>query len=210
MLGVGTVGFGTVDVVGYAGSALVVASLTMVSVVRLRALSLAGAVTFVVYGALIAAVPIVITNVVIAGINVWFLRRELGRRRDLGAAVIDANSPFLADFVRVHLDDIRRFQPAFRMPERNAVCVLLTREGLPAGAVIGERDGNRLDVTLDYVLREWRDSRLGGWLFTTGARVFRDLGITQLTSEPGDEVHRAYLERMGFSRNGDRYVLDLR
>ena len=30
-----------------------------------------------------------------------------------------------------------------------------------------------------------------------------------VVSSPGNEVHRAYLDRMGFRRDGDRYVLDL-
>ena len=50
------------ELVGYVASALVVASLAMTSVVRLRTISLAGSVTFVVYGVLIGSVPIIITN----------------------------------------------------------------------------------------------------------------------------------------------------
>jgi len=152
-----------------------------------------------------------ITNTAIAGINIWFLRAELGSRRDLGAVLIDASSPFLVDFVHFHLDDIQRFQPTFEMPSGDAVCVLLTRDGLPAGALIGTRRGAELDVALDYVMRAYRDSRLGFWLFGSGSTVFRTHGIHRLVSTPGNEVHRAYLERMGFRRDADggRYALDL-
>src|SRR5690606_31118923 len=66
------------EAVGYLASALVVLSLTMTSVVRLRTISLAGSIAFVVYGAMLGAVPILISNAVIAAINVWFLRSELG------------------------------------------------------------------------------------------------------------------------------------
>ncbi len=45
----------------------------MTSVVRLRMLSLAGSVAFVVYGILIESIPIIVTNGAIALINVWFL-----------------------------------------------------------------------------------------------------------------------------------------
>ena len=66
------------ELVGYLASALVVTSLAMTSVVRLRMISLAGSITFTVYGALIGSVPIIITNSSIACLNVWFLSRELG------------------------------------------------------------------------------------------------------------------------------------
>lgn len=198
------------ELVGYVASALVVLSLTMASVVRLRWISLVGSITFVAYGALIGSIPIVLTNVSIAVINLWFLRKELGGQRDLDAVVVPADSPFLVDFVDFHLADMRRFQPTFEMPPADeAVCVLLQRDGLPAGALIGRRQGDELYVVLDYVLRPWRDSRLGQWLYGRGAGVFRDIGVQRVVSEPGNDTHRAYLERVGFHRDGARYVLDV-
>ncbi|NND76549.1 MAG: hypothetical protein HKN44_16260, partial [Ilumatobacter sp.] len=76
--------------------------------------------------------------------------------------------------------------------------LLLTRDGLPAGALIGRRDGTRLHVDLDYVLAAYRDSRLGTWLFTDSADVFRSLGITELRAAATTETHDRYLRRMGF------------
>jgi hypothetical protein len=198
-----------VELVGYAASALIVVSLAMRSVVRLRAISFVGSVTFVVYGVLIGSVPIVLTNGAIAVLNVWFLRVELGGRRDLGASVIPPDSPFLADFIRFHRDDIRRFQPSATVPEHDAFALLLLRDGLPAGALVGERRDRVLEITLDYVLAAYRDSRLGRWLFGPGAGVFRDAGVTRLETRPGNETHRAYLEGVGFRPDGDRLVLDL-
>ncbi len=201
--------FDGAEIVGYVASALVVLSLTMTSVVRLRTISLAGSVVFVVYGVLIGSVPIIVTNAAIAGINLWFLRAELGLHRDLGASLIPADAPFLLDFIAFHLDDIRRFQPTFTMPSADAVALLLTRDGLPAGVVIGERHGSELELHLDYVLQAYRDSRLGHWLFGRGADVFRSAGISRLVTNPGNDVHRGYLQRVGFVPSAERYVLDL-
>jgi hypothetical protein len=75
--------------------------------------------------------------------------------------------------------------------------------------LIGRRQGDELYVVLDYVLRPWRDSRLGQWLYGRGAGVFRDIGVQRVVSEPGNDTHRAYLERVGFHRDGARYVLDV-
>lgn len=199
-----------VEVVGYVASVLVVVSLAMTSVVRLRMISLAGSVAFVAYGVLIESIPILLTNAAIAVINVWFLRAELGHGRDLGASQIDATSPFLVDFVTFHLPDIHRFQPNFTLPAGDEFCLLLTRDGLPAGAVVGRREDDRLHIDLDYVMSAYRDSRLGQWIYGSGAKVFRAAGIETLVSKPGNEQHRTYLERVGFVRtsdgDGDVYV----
>ena len=140
--------------VGYLASALVVVSLTMRSVVRLRIISLLGSITFVVYGLLIDSAPIVVTNAAIMAINVWFLRKEFasvsGGGFDLGASHIRPDSPFLRDFVDFHLIDIHRFQPDFVLTTGDDVTSwLLTRDGLPAGLLIGRRSGSTLTIDLD-------------------------------------------------------------
>lgn len=195
---------------GYVASALVVLSLAMRSVVRLRLISLTGSVVFVVYGVLIDSVPIIVTNTAIAAINVWYLRSELGGRRDLGAVRVPPDSPFLVDFLQFHLDDVRRFQPRFSLPvATDALCLVLMRDGMPAGAMIGRVDGGDLVIDLDYVLRPYRDSRLGHWLYGRGAAVLRAEGIDRVCTMGESDVHRHYLARMGFDRDGDRYVLDV-
>ena len=197
-----------VELVGYLASALVVLALTMTSVVRLRMVSLAGSITFFVYGTLIDSVPIMITNGSIAVINVWFLRKEFAsgspHGRDLGVSHIRADSPFLADFIAFHLIDIHRFQPDFRLPRGDdVVTLLLNRDGLPAGMLIGRRDGSTLTIDLDYVLGAYRDSRLGRWLYGPGAQVFRADGVDQLRSAGVTDTHRKYLERVGFRQSSD-------
>ena len=192
------------ELVGYLASALVVASLAMTSVVRLRTISLAGSITFVVYGVLIGSIPIVATNGAIALLNIWFLSRELGGRRDLGAVVVPPDSPFLVDFLAHHAADIAHFQPEYDVTEPAGFALVLTRDGLPAGVVLGDREGPRLDIELDYVLKTYRDSRLGAWLFGAGAGVFRSAGISEVTTAGGTEAHRSYLARVGFAYDRER------
>ena len=190
----------TTEILGYVASAIVVTSLTMSSVVRLRMLSLCGSSTFFVYGLLIESTPIMLTNASIAAINVWFLSKEFRTGGiDLGVSKIRADSPFLLDFISFHASDIGTFQPDFAMPVGpDVLALLLTRDGLPAGALIGHQEGDTLTVDLDYVLAAYRDSRLGDWLYGRGSNVFRQHGITQLRAEATTELHDRYLRRMGF------------
>lgn len=193
----------TTEALGYAASALVVLSLTMRSILRLRIISLCGSVTFLTYGILIDSTPIIITNVCIATINIWFLRKELAVRQsghgDLGASRIRSDSPFLRDFVEYHIDDICHFQPEFQMPVGDdVVALMLTRDALPAGLVVGHLHGDIMHIDLDYVLREHRDSRLGKWLYGSGRSVFREFGITELRAVAVTTAHDKYLRGVGF------------
>ena len=200
----------TTELIGYLASALVVVSLAMTSVVRLRAISLVGSVAFVAYGALISSVPIIATNAAIAVLNTWFLRAELGGKRNLAATVVPIDAPFLVDFLRHHLDDIHRFQPGFELAtDADSLAMLLMRDGLPAGALIGRQTGDELRLQLDYVTKPYRDSQISTWLYGGGSAVFRRLGIERVTSEPGTEPHSTYLTRNGFVKVGERFERSL-
>jgi hypothetical protein len=204
--------FSSTELVGYVASGLVVMSLAMTSVVRLRAISLVGSLIFVVYGVLIESVPIMVTNVAIAALNVWFLRAELGGKRNLGATVVAADDPFLVDFLRYHLPDIHRFQPTFELPadEPELLALLMMRDGLPAGALMGSLHDGELRVRLDYVTKPYRDSQLSQWLYGRGSGVLRKLGVERVSTEPGTEPHSSYLARNGFTKVAGRYERELR
>ncbi|AKT50731.1 GNAT family N-acetyltransferase [Arsenicicoccus sp. oral taxon 190] len=197
------------ELIGYVASALIVLSLAMSSVVRLRVISFVGSVTFVVYGLLIGAWPVVVTNAAIALINVWYLRKELGPRQDLGMVEVHREDPYLTDFLRTHLDDIHRSQPGFTTAHLDDVAFVLTRDGLPAGALLGRKDGRDLHVDLDYVMHAYRDSRIGRWLYADRAGALRGKGIRRVVAVADTDAHRRYLHAMGFARDGDRWVRDL-
>ncbi len=136
----GLMSFDGQELIGYLASALVVASLAMTSVVRLRTISLAGSITFVVYGLLIGSMPIVITNASIAVpehlVPLPRARRpprpRCGRRAhptrrswSTSSRTTPATSP--------------TFQPEYEPTDPPDFAIVLTRDGLPAGVVLGDR-----------------------------------------------------------------------
>ena len=68
------------DLIGYLASGLVVLSLLMTSVLRLRVIGLFGATVFTAYGLLIGAIPVVVTNGVIIFVHGYHLARLLRAR----------------------------------------------------------------------------------------------------------------------------------
>lgn len=201
--------FSIVELVGYLASLLIVASLAMKSVVRLRVVSLLGSIVFVVYGVLLGSIPLIITNVAAAGLNIWYLRQEFRPDRDIGAVPIEAEAPFLQDFLSSHREDIDRFHPGFSGPIDGDFVRLLTRDGLPAGAVIGRPEGTTLHLRLDYVMAAYRDSRIGSWLYGAGSTTFTAAGFTTVTAQPESEALRSYLLRQGFWETESGLVLTL-
>ena len=192
---------------GYAASVLIATSLLMRSIVRLRVINLAGAATFSVYGFLIGADPVGILNLMTAAINVVQLIRLQRRREIFRILDIRPNAPYLEYFLDFQAADIRRFFPNFRhephADDGTRIALLVLRDLVPAGVLLATRRGERLDVDLDYVVPQYRDLKVGRFLFCDEARFFRALGIREIVSPADTDVHARYLRRIGFEATGD-------
>lgn len=189
------------ELIGYLGSALVVASLSMKSILRLRFLGLGGATVFCAYGVLIGAYPIVVTNGVIVGIHVYFLRQLLGSKPVFTVLEVRQGSRYLEHFIEHYSDDIRAdFLPDFYYePRANRYRAFILRDMVPAGLFICDFDGsNTGQMQLDYVIPAYRDLKVARFLYSPNSAIFADPRVTHLESSPGTPAYRAYLERMGF------------
>jgi len=188
------------ELVGYTASLLVVVSLAMSSIIKLRVINLVGAVAFALYGVLIGSVPIMLTNVIIAGIDIWFLRRELTTREQLTVIAVSQEDPFLDTFLRVQSVDIERFHPGFSLAEASAdVTFLMLRDANPAGVFVGRRSDNAtMTVVLDYVAPPYRDLKSGSSLYGHSGERFVELGITNLRVPYVHPKQRDYFFKMHF------------
>ena len=193
------------ELIGYLGSALIVASLSMKSILRLRLLGLAGATVFTIYGVLISAYPIVITNLVIVGIHLYFLRKLLGSTPVFTVLEVRQGSRYLEHFIEYYADDIHRMLPGFNyQPQPNRYRAFILRDMVPAGLFIADiDDGPTVRIQLDYVIPAYRDLKVGRFLYSSNSSIFADPRITHVESPPGSQEHRRYLERMGFRASTD-------
>jgi hypothetical protein len=198
-----------VQLIGYLGSALVIASLAQKSILRLRLIGLAGSAVFFVYSVLIEAYPIAVVNVIAAAIHVYYLLRLTRRPHDVFSTLrVYPESRYLDRFLEFHAADIERFQPEFHYaPQDGQFAVFILRDMVPAGLLVCAGDGSDLvEIRLDYAIPEYRDFKLGQFVFSEASGVF-DPG-TRIWARATTEQHANYLRRMGFERSdADRYLL---
>jgi hypothetical protein len=196
---------------GYAASVVVAVSLLMSSLIRLRWINMVGALMFTAYGLMIHAYPVALLNFTIAGINVYYLTRTYRRKDQFKVVPAGADGALLAEFLRDQEHGIRRYFPGFALaPETPEVAFFTLRNAHVAGVILSRRlTPDTLLLTLDYVTPEYRDFKMGRFVFEECAAVFRERGIARLASEPHSPEHRAYLQKMGFAagRIGERDLL---
>ena len=188
------------ELVGYVASVLVAVSLTMSSILRLRLINLVGSLAFTVYGTLIHAYPVAAVNGFIVLINLYYLRKMFGTREYFRLLSVEADSEYLRYFLTFHDREIRRYLPEFLYaPSPQQVTVFILRDLIPAGLFIGKVEaGGVLRVKLDFVIPQYRDFKIGRYLFTEQADYFRGQGVRQIVTAAGNAEHAAYLRRIGF------------
>lgn len=200
------------DLLGWAGSALLVFSLLQARVLRFRMLNLVACVVLVAFNALIEVWPMVAMNVVLCGINLVFILRLLRERHDpMAYDVLEVGSDdaYLRHVLRQHHDDIARFFPEFD-PESvtdGRAAFLVQHGDETVGVVVVHDAGDEVaQVELDYVTPRFRDFSPGEFVYRRSTlfhdRGFRTVVAPQRTVAP-------YYERIGFRRDEAAYILDL-
>ena len=206
------------DWFGYAASVVILVSLTMSSIVKLRWINLLGAIMFAGFGYAIGSIPTGTLNLGIAIIDVYYLIRLY--RSDDGLAIVEVvpDSALFAHFWSVNRRDIERIfgvtsppddaRAFFYLRNNNTAGILVGVErpappAAPHGAIVADAPsgGRAFEILIDYVTPFYRDLKIGRH-FMAQERVASVLPDTVvLTASSDDAAHRKYLERMGFERD---------
>ena len=197
-----------IEAIGYIGSALVLGSMLMTSVKKLRTYNTIGSVIFATYALLIHSIPTAIINIGLVVINLVQLKKLSDTRKhyDLVETAESENTlQYILDYYR---EDAVEYFPELkdRLPSGDTA-FLVCCQAVPAGILIGTRGENGdMEVALDYATPVYRDCSVGRFLY--GA--LPDYGVTRLHYRGGSEKHRKYLKKMGFgeTENGV-YVKEL-
>lgn len=200
------------EMVGYLGSGLVIVSMLMTSVVRLRVINCIGSGIFTVYALLIHSYPTALMNLFLVGINVFYLIRMRSQTRTYDFLKLGSIDEFTTYFLTYYQEDMEKHFPDFlrdlsQEPQQTEGYVVFC-EQVPAGILIGRRcrsregsaPGDTLQVILDYTTPAYRDFSVGSFLYDQ----LPDAGIRRLVCPPGSPAHQDYLSKMGFTAAEDR------
>ena len=198
------------DLVGWIGSGLLVWSLLQARLLRLRALNLGGCFVLIGYNTAVHVWPMVGLNVVLAGINVWYLWRLLATRHDertYQVVRVGVDDDFLAHILRTHAADIARYNPGLVWrpdPDRSAYLVM-RGDDVVGVVLVRAVDETTAQVELDYVTQRFRDLTPGEFVYRR-SHLFTDRGFRRVLTPP--DMVAPYYDRLGFRKTGDSYLLE--
>ena len=191
------------ELIGYLGSLLVIVSMLMTSVVKLRIINTIGSVIFCGYALAIHSYPTAAMQVCLIIINIINLYKLNNTKKEYSAVDTSAADGFLSHFISANTKDIKEYFPDFSAPSAGDKIILITCGEVPAGVFIAQDDGQgALKVKLDYTTPAYRDCSAGKFLYTHLKR----LGIKKICAETKIPAHEKYLHKMGFLPDGDSQV----
>jgi hypothetical protein len=199
------------ELVGWAGSALLVTSLLQARVLRLRVLNSMACLLLIAYNGLIEVWPMFAMNIVLFIINVTFVVKLTRTRHDeatYSVIEVSASDAYLGHFLTVHGDDIAKFHPNCPPLGPDDLAYQVLKGDETVGVIILRRDGDVARVLVDYVTPRFRDFAPGEFVWRT-TEGLRTRGFRKVVTPP--DMVSPYYERLnvGFRREGSSYVLDV-
>lgn len=186
------------EYIGYISSVLILLSFVMTSVVKLRWVSAIGSALFSVYGFLIGSIPTGLTNAGVVLANIYHLIRMKKHEDLFSAHSIRIENEFLNSFILFNGKDIQKYFGNFSLQGTDAnVAILVYCNMTCAGLLVGkDLGGGRLRIDLDYATPEYRDCRVGKFLY----QKLAEMNFHTLTATSDNAKHIQYLTSMGFAK----------
>lgn len=193
-----------IEMIGYLGSALVVVSMLMSSVVKLRVINTIGSGIFAVYALMIRSYPTALMNGFLIAINVYNLIKLNQKERSYDLVEGAQGEGLVRYLLDRYREDIRIYFPDFSTDNGADRAYIVCCDGNPAGVLLGTDNGHgTLQVLLDYSMPTYRDCSVGAYLYSR----LPSRGVhTLVFAGQETRTHGAYLARMGFVKENGVYT----
>lgn len=188
------------ELFGYIGSCLVVISMLMSSVIKLRVINTIGSVVSGIYALLCHAYPLALMNASLIVINLYGLYKLLHIKQTYDMTQCSGNDAYIQYLLKHYQKDIRNYYLEFDENNlENKTAYIVSCEGNPAGIFIGYQQDNVFEITLDYSTPLYRDCSVANFIYNQ-LNSIQTFKLNQKISKD----HEAYLKKMGFvsSENG--------
>lgn len=196
-----------IEIFGYIGSALVVISMLMSSIVKLRIINTVGSVISGTYAVICGAIPLAVMNVCLIAINGYNLIKLLKTKQVYDLVTGNTDGALVKYFLSRYDSDIKQYFPGYdasRIEGKQAYIVCC--EGNPAGMMIGEERGGIFDILIDYSTPVYRDCSVAKYLYSR----LPENGVDSLKfGEKLSGEHESYLGKMGYAEENGAYVKKL-
>ena len=193
----------TVELIGYIASVMIFISILSSSILKLRIINLVGSGIFAVYGFLIGSIPTGLMNTLIVIVNIYYLIKFFKSKELFTILEVDQNDQYVKHFLEFYQTEIKKFSfDANLMKEKWDICFFVLRDMATAGLFSAKKvDEKTLLIALDFAIPEYRDFKIGKYIYDRKEELFGKLGYQRFQVKTINKDHSKYLLKMGFTKD---------
>ncbi|AGH82135.1 hypothetical protein PCNPT3_10995 [Psychromonas sp. CNPT3] len=196
--------FDWVEWFGYLASLVVLVSLTMSSIVKLRVINFIGCLLFASFAYFINSWPTIVMNLSIACINIYYLYHIYHTEENFKILSANKDSEYFQHFLSVNEDDIALQITKEKLHQADTALYLLRDDNI-VGILVGNCDHQgTFTIELDYVTSRYRDFKLGSYYYNDNPELLKSKGFKELKAYAHNNEHAFYLKKVGFSKHQDK------
>lgn len=204
------------QLLGYLAFIFLAISLWVNNDIKFRWINSLGSLSFVFYGVLIHAFPIVLTNAVLLAINIYFLLKIYRRQEKIDLVEFKNDAALIPKFLSFYKKDIETYFPDFEMTGGEAeIRFVVLRDIVVANLFVASvNSSGDAFVKINYTVPKYRDYKVGRFLFDEGKEFLHSKGIKRIIYNVVHNLHHEnFLKVMGFKKErvntGDCYVKNI-
>lgn len=192
------------EVIGYCGTILVVLSMMMTSVVKLRIINICGSILSMTYAVITNTWPIVLMNAALIIINVIQLIRSFRRSLNFNYRKVFTNDLCFKHFMEIYKSDIEKYFGEISISDKEEAYLVYIDTEL-VGVLVGNKENDCFNVSIDYAIPKFRDMSIGKYVYPK----LKEYDINLISQSSGVKKHNKYLLSMGYVLNNNYYIKKL-
>jgi hypothetical protein len=193
-----------IELVGYLASVLLAISLVVNNDLRFRWLNTFGCISFIVYGILINALPIILTNAILLLINLFYLIKIYRTHENFDLLEFKAGDKIIDKFLSFYRSDIAAYFPQYKHEEEgNNLSFVVLRDMVIANIFVAQvsNDGAAI-VKINYTVPKYRDYKVGKFIFDKENKYLTTKGVKCIVyKQVFNKQHETFITKMGFEKD---------
>lgn len=188
---------------GYLASLCLIIALLVNNDLKFRWFNTLGNVAFIIYAVILSAFPVLLTNLILLGINLYYLIKVYRRQENFDMLEFNGDEKLAQKFLLFYEKDIAGYFPDFDKTDmQHNLNFVITRDLVIANIFSASISSNGdAVVALNYTLQKYRDYKVGTYIFEKERDHLIEKGIKRIIyTQVVNKKHRQFLTVMGFKK----------
>ena len=197
---------------GYLASLFLIIALLVNGDVKFRIYNILGTISFIIYGVIFSAWPVLLTNVILFFINVFYLNKLYKHKEDFELIEFSGEEKLAKKFLQFYKEDIKTYFSMFDEEQlKHNLNFVVLRDLVIANifSVAVHKNGDAV-VAINYTTKKYRDYKVGKFIFEKEKQFLLSKGIKRIIyNNAENKSHVHFLKTLGFQiyNNGFMKIL---